>query len=152
MDKLVICIDMDNVLVDFESALKSLGVLTLEEYKGRYDEIPRIFGSMLPMKNAVESFKLLAKHHDVYIVSTAPWNNSSAWADKNEWVKRYLGDEGYKRLILTHHKNLIRGDYIIDDRTKNGVDTFQGHHLHFGTDSFPDWESVLEFFGLSLSQ
>ena len=37
------------------------------------------------------------------------------------------------------------GDYIIDDRLKNGVDKFDGKHIHFGTEEFTDWESVLKF-------
>jgi len=48
----------------------------------------------------------------------------------------------YKRLILSHHKHLNKGDYIIDDRTKNGVEHFEGEHIHFGTEQFPDWDSV----------
>lgn len=150
-NKPVVCIDMDNVLVDFESVLSEIEPVVLAEYAGRYDEIPNIFGKMKPMKNAVESFNILAKYFDVFIVSTAPWHNSTAWSDKNEWVKKYLGEAGFKRLILTHHKNLIRGEYIIDDRTKNGVDTFQGTHLQFGNSEFPDWESILKYFGLTLN-
>ncbi len=48
----------------------------------------------------------------------------------------------YKRLILTHHKNLNKGDYIIDDRTANGVDKFEGEHIHFGSEQYPDWQAV----------
>ena len=48
-------------------------------------------------------------------------------------------------LILSHPKNLNSGDYLIDDRTKNGADMFKGEHIHFGQDKFPDWESVLEY-------
>jgi len=32
--------------------------------------------------------------------------------------KKYLGESAHKRLILTHHKNLNHGDYLIDDRKK----------------------------------
>ena len=68
---------------------------------------------------------------DTYILSTSPWNNDSAPTDKLRWVKKYLGNVAYKRLILSHHKNLNIGDYLIDDRTKNGADRFRGEHLHF---------------------
>jgi hypothetical protein len=37
------------------------------------------------------------------------------------------------------------GDYLIDDRTKNGAGEFKGELIHFGTDKFPDWDSVLEY-------
>ena len=34
---------------------------------------------------------------------------------------------------------------LIDDRTKNGADLFPGEHIHFGTDTFPDWSAVLDY-------
>lgn len=52
---------------------------------------------------------------------------------------------GYKRLILTHHKDLNRGDFLIDDRTRHGADRFAGEHIHLGSDRFPDWPSVMEY-------
>ena len=55
------------------------------------------------------------------------------------------GDPAYKRLILTHNKQLNIGDYLIDDRTKNGAGEFTGEHIHFGTEKFPDWKSVLDY-------
>ena len=58
-------------------------------------------------------------------------------------MKKYLGDVAHKRLILSHNTNLNRGDYLIDDRTKNGAGEFQGELIHFGTSEFPDWNSVL---------
>ena len=65
--------------------------------------------------------------------------------DKLKWVKQYLGEVAYKRLILSHHKNLNMGDFLIDDRTKNGVSEFIGEHIHFGTESFPNWLAVKEY-------
>ena len=37
------------------------------------------------------------------------------------------------------------GDYLIDDRLANGVNLFKGEHIHFGSDKFPDWESVCSY-------
>ncbi len=54
-----------------------------------------------------------------------------------EWVQHYLGEAAHKRLILTHHKNLNRGEYLIDDRTKNGAGEFSGEHIVFGSAAFP---------------
>jgi len=136
---------MDNVLVDFESAVARLDEKTRKKYEGKLDEIPGIFSKMEPMEGAVESFILLSNHFDTYVLSTSPWENPSAWSDKLIWVKKYLGSYAYKRLILTHHKNLNSGDYLIDDRTKNGVDEFTGEHIHFDSERFPDWDSVLNY-------
>lgn len=52
---------------------------------------------------------------------------------------------GKKRLIITHNKGLNKGDYLIDDRLAKGVTDFDGEHIHFLTDRFPDWKSVLEY-------
>jgi len=141
----ILYIDMDNVLVDFKSALDIQSKETLEEYSGRADEIPNLFAQMQPMKDAVESFNKLSKMYDTYILSTAPWNNPTAWSDKLEWVKNHLGDAAYKRLILSHHKNLNKGDYLIDDRTKNGAGEFGGELILFGSEKFPDWQSVCTY-------
>lgn len=143
--KKIVYFDMDNVLVNFEHALQYIDTKTLLEYEGRYDEIPGLFKLMIPLKDAISSFNKISKEYDVYILSTAPWNNNSAWSDKHQWVKTYLGDAATKRLILSHHKNLLKGDYLIDDRLKNGVDKFEGIHIHFGTSSYPTWNSVVEY-------
>ena len=45
-------------------------------------------------------------------------------------------------MILSHHKNLNQGDYLIDDRTKNGAGKFQGEHVHFGTEQFANKRSL----------
>ena len=34
---------------------------------------------------------------------------------------------------------------MIDDRLKNGAAEFKGEHIHFGSDRFPNWESVVEY-------
>ena len=141
----ILYFDMDNVLVDFPSAFPKVSPKLLDEFEGRLDEIPNIFSLMEPLTGAIEAFQLLSKKFDSYILSTAPWENSSAWSDKNEWVKKYLGSTAYKRLILSHNKHLNIGDYLIDDRTANGADRFTGEHIHFGSERFPDWASVLRY-------
>ena len=141
----ILYIDMDNVLVDFPSAFKKLNKEKLKEYKGRLDEVPGIFSLMEPLEGAKDAFDVLAAEYDTYILSTAPWENPSAWSDKLLWVKNHLGNAAYKRLILSHHKNLNAGNFLIDDRTKNGSGEFGGEHIHFGTDKFPDWKTVVRY-------
>ena len=136
---------MDNVLVNFASAFPKLSSEILTEYDSRLDDIPDIFSLMEPIPGAVEAFKELSEKFDTYILSTSPWANPSAWSDKLIWVKNYLGPSANKRLILSHHKNLNAGDFLIDDRIKNGVNEFKGEHLHFGTSKFPDWNAVVAY-------
>ena len=97
---------------------------------------------MDPMPGALEAYRELVNHYDVYILSTSPWENDTAPGHKLQWVKKHLGQPAYKRLILSHHKHLNIGDYLIDDRLANGADRFPGEHIHFGTERFPDWDAV----------
>ena len=137
--------DMDNVLVDFESGIARLDEATRTAYSGRLDEVPGIFSLMDPMPGAIAAVHQLAKDFDVYILSTAPWKNPSAWADKVTWVTKYLDDVLHKRLILSHHKDFLKGDYLIDDRPKHGADSFEGEWIQFGSERFPDWKTVIEY-------
>ncbi len=136
---------MDNVLVDFKTGIEKCDEQTLLHYEGRLDEVPDIFSKMEPMKDAIESYKILSNHFDTYILSTSPWENHTAWSDKLKWVKKYLGKLSYKRLILTHHKNLNYGDFLVDDRTKNGAGEFKGELIQFGSSKFPNWIGVTEY-------
>ncbi|MCQ2277866.1 MAG: hypothetical protein MJZ62_01075 [Bacteroidales bacterium] len=161
MKKQIVFFDMDNVLVDFPSALELPEVkslmpqYTLSDGTTHFDDIPGIFSHMKPMEGAVEAVKTIAQKYKVYILSTAPWHNPSAWSDKLEWVKRHFDSEEeggvfYKRLILSHHKDLCyREDaYLIDDRpTKNGADRFGDNLLHFHKENgrFKTWNEVVEY-------
>jgi len=131
--------------VDFPTGIARITDSQRAEYEGRYDEVPGIFSLMDPLEGAIEAFHQLSAKYDTYILSTAPWENHTAWSDKLIWVKKHLGEPAYKRLILSHHKNLNAGDYLIDDRLKNGADRFAGEHIHFKTDEFPDWKSVCDY-------
>lgn len=86
----------------------------------------------------------LEKHLDVYILSTAPWHNVHSWSQKRIWVERHLPSM-HKKLILTHHKHQLMGDYLIDDRLKNGAAEFKGEHIHIFQEKFPTWQSVLNY-------
>lgn len=145
MEKKRLFFDMDNVLVDLASGISRIDDATKQKYEGRLDEVPGIFALMDPMPGAIEAVHQLAEKYDVYILSTAPWNNPSAWSDKVEWVTKYLDDVLHKRLILSHHKDLVKGDYLIDDRSKHGVDTFEGEWIQFGSGKFPNWDAVLKY-------
>jgi 5'-nucleotidase len=143
--KKVVYVDMDNVLVNFQSGLNKMDEDVLSKFKGHEDDIPNLFSLMDPVPGAIDAFNFLSEHFDAYILTTSPWENITALQDKRNWVKKHLPEKGYKRLIITHHKNLNKGDYIIDDRTARGVDKFEGEHIHFDTKAFPDWKTVLDY-------
>jgi 5'-nucleotidase len=166
MTKKILYVDMDNVIVDFQTGIDRLPEPVLRNHiasaglnsKGEpknLDDVPGIFGLMDPMPLAIESITELSKMFDLYILSTSPWNNPSAWTDKISWVHRHFGTEEsspvYKRLILSHHKNLNDGHFLVDDREANGAKEFGeregSEHIHFGQGDFPSWESVVQYLG-----
>ena len=145
MSKKRLYFDMDGVIVDFASALELQSEETLKEYEGRLDEIPGLFSQMKPMPGALEAVRRLNETYDCYILSTAPWNNPSAWSDKVAWITEHLDDVFHKKMIITHCKHLCKGDYLIDDRDKHGASEFEGEWIHFGSERFPNWGTVLEY-------
>ena len=147
--KKIIYFDMDGVLVDLAAkiATYSKDFIDACQKDDTVDCIPDLFLDPPPMAGAVDAFNKFVNSdkYNVYILSTAPWENPSAWMHKRLWVDKYLGEGAYKRLILSHNKNLNMGDYLIDDRTKNGAGEFSGELIQFGSDDYPDWETVLNY-------
>lgn len=150
MTKRIVYIDMDGTLVDFWSGVSRVDPEVSAPYLARNhpDEIPGVYALMDPMPGAVEAFIELADRFDAYILSTAAWHNPSAWTDKLEWVKRTWGADEFspvfKRLILSHHKDLNRGDILIDDNAMHGAAEFHGEWIQFGSSTYPDWAAVLD--------
>ena len=50
--------------------------------------------------------------------TSAPWGNPQSLTDKRFWLEDYL-EFIHKKLFTTHRKDLLIGDYLIDDRLKN---------------------------------
>lgn len=149
MKKPIIYIDMDGVLVDFESALTKVPPEMLEKSAGEYDNIPGVFALMEPMSVAIEAVDKLKEKYDLYVLSSSPWENLTALGDKLAWVKKYFGGEErenifFRKVIFSSAKQLSRGDILIDDRLAKGASEFAGRHIHFGSTQFPDWQSVLD--------
>jgi len=139
MSKQILYIDMDGVLVDFDDTINKYKEVCEKPHR----EVPWIFSVMQPMPGAVEAWYKLSWIFDCYILSTPPWRNPVAWQDKRIWVEKHFGESAYKKLILTHRKDLAIGDYLIDDRTSNGAKDFQGKFIQFGTPKFPNWDAIL---------
>jgi len=149
MKQKIVYVDMDNTIVDFRSGIEKLSKEDQEKFKDNLDDHPEIFALMEPIDGAIEALKELNNHFDLYILSTAPWDNPNAWKQKRDWIGKYFGDKKkdvfYKKVILSHYKNLNKGDYLIDDRPNNGAENFEGEWIKFGSKKYPDWEAVTKF-------
>jgi len=150
MDKKIVYVDMDGVLVDLVGWVNKNYLPEYIESTGIgniVDMNAMAFYDPEPIKDAIESFNNLCKNpnFDVWILSTAPWANPEAWKAKRIWVENNLGPGAYKRLILTHNKSLMKGDYLIDDRDSNGASDFEGEHIKFGKEGFETWKEVITY-------
>ena len=144
----IIYIDLDGVVADFEKGRLQHPLSTITPYIGRPDKLPGVYENLDPITDSIESVTELFNNpdFDVYFLSSAPWDNPEAWTHKRLWVAKYFDVKIIrKRLILSHHKQLLIGDYLIDDNEWNGASEFQGKWIHFGSNEFPDWETVSNY-------
>jgi 5'-nucleotidase len=91
--KKVLYIDMDGVIVDFDSAFERIDPAVLESYRGNEDQIPDLFSLMTPMPGAIEAVTELAMLFDTYVLSTVPWHNISGASQKIQWIQNHFGAE-----------------------------------------------------------
>lgn len=143
----LVYIDLDGVVADFVSAMNAHALINELSFNKDPDTIPGLFRSLKPIESAISSVEKLlhSEKYEVYFLSTAPWNNPSAWTDKRLWLAEQFGDIINRRLILTHRKDLVKGDILIDDRPNNGTKDFEGELIKFGSDEYPNWDSVINY-------
>lgn len=132
--KKILYIDLDGPCADYDKAK----VIKNPAY-------PLFFLRLEIVDGALEAVTQLNELFDIYFLSTAPWSNPSSWMEKRLWVEEKFGKFAKKRLILSHNKGLLRGDFLIDDRLVNGVTEFNGEHIHFGTKQYPNWNVIIEY-------
>lgn len=150
MSKKILYIDMDGVICQFNKAIKQLSPTTdTSIFSEEVNEIcrlnPNIFHTLEPLEDAIESVKELCEHFEVYFLSCPMWHVPLSFIGKRLWVEEHLGKIAENRLILTHRKDLVIGDYLVDDMIRHGVAEFKGEHIHFGTEKFPDWKTTLTY-------
>ena len=135
--KKIVFIDMDGVLVDFKDAIETAYHINPEykkKFKNNPDEIKGIFKNPKPIDGAIDAVIRLANSgkYDLFIATATPWENPKAAMHKRLWIEKYFGDLFLKKMFTTHRKDLLIGDYLIDDRLKNGASEFRGELLSFG--------------------
>lgn len=148
MKKLLIYVDMDGIITDllqkwleainkkhhtnytvgdvtdWDVGKSLFGANGHKVYK--YITQPMFFYDLEPLPGsvtAVEALQVLG--HDVNIL-TAPASDHCA-TEKLLWLKKYFPFINHKNVHITHRKDLLMGDVLIDDRGKN-CEEYQAAH------------------------
>jgi len=141
--KKIMYIDMDGVISDFSREHK-----ILEEEQGRAIHRPDLhvdYGKLQAIPGAKDALIKLNKDFDIFIASTPPWSRPDMWAAKRRWIEQHF-PYLKRKLILTHRKDLLIGDVLIDDSRWRGQPDFQGTWIWFGHNQrCLDWPSTLEY-------
>jgi len=150
-------IDMDGVIVNLGDEIKKWmdeHQIVAHRFKDNPDHIHGLFRNPKPIKDAVSAINKLndSGKFEMFILTAAPWGNPDAATDKRYWIEQYFGTLFHKRMIITHRKDLLIGDYLIDDSKANGAGEFKGELISFGIDfktgvpnKFKNWKEVLDY-------
>ena len=153
---MIILIDMDEVISDFEGGLRDIweqkyphtplfkGGVRDTFYIGSGDDQGRselvfkiihsegFFESLKPIQGAKEAIdEMHALGHYVFIVTSPGVSYPNAASEKYRWIEKHFGQYMLERLIITPAKQMVKGDFLIDDRPE------------FAYADYAEWEHVL---------
>jgi len=86
--------------------------------------VPGFWAGMEIMPGAKEVMDHMMKYHEVYIATAAFWGDTCI-PEKVRWIRNHLRKFDLNNLIFTQHKELLKGDVIIDDKPKT-LTMFEG--------------------------
>ena len=135
-----IYIDMDGVITDFKKG---------QEYQGyKLSKRPDLvvnYRTLPVMEGATKALAKLNAAHEIFVASTPPWTRPEVWGHKREWLEEHF-PYLKRKLILTHRKDLLIGDVLIDDTRFRGQPDFKGNWFWFNKDwSNRNWNACLEY-------
>ncbi len=144
--KTIIYVDLDDTLCDYKGAFECLKESSPEiafpqSQQGFYE-------GLKPLSDAIGAFHWLCKQaqFDVYILTAPSIYNPLCYSEKRRWVEQHLGIEHVHRLIISYHKNLLIGDYLIDDKAEGrGQESFEGELIHFGASGLRTWRDIKRY-------
>jgi|TARA_R110001592_G_scaffold335655_2_gene620574 5'(3')-deoxyribonucleotidase len=130
-------IDMDGVISNFAKAAKEQG-------NGNRPDLYVDYRNLEVMPGAKDALMQLNIDFDIFIASTPPWSRPECWGHKREWIEEHF-PWLKRKMILTHRKDLLIGDILIDDSRWRGQPDFKGNWLWFGTaQKCLNWQDTLE--------
>ena len=92
-----------------------------------------------------EALRQLNQDFDVFIATTPPWSRPEVWGYKRDWIVKHF-PWLKRKMFLTHRKDLLIGDMLIDDSRWRGQPDFKGHWFWFNKDwDNRNWNACLEY-------
>ena len=136
MKKYTLLIDQDDVLAEYiqgvtqaynekyNTCISAKECVSWDLYQVFGEEVetvmhePDLFRKLEPVKDAIEVFKRLYTSNlfEMYIVTAA---NAKSVPAKVEWIKEHLPFFPIDRVIICQRKNMIKGDFLLDDGMHN---------------------------------
>ena len=141
--KLIVFVDMDGVLADFDGAITS-GVENdpPEMFK------PGFFRNLKVMDGAIDGVaQLLANPKlEVYVGSKMTSKVTTCATEKMEWIREYFPGL-LRHMVLCCDKKLLRGNFLVDDDIDRWGHSFKGAFIHFDrTKPKQEWQRISNFF------
>ena len=144
MNKYRIFIDMDGVIANFEKAAEDMALEKGVPKLSRPDLFVN-YRNLDVIDGAIEAVAKLNADHEVFIASTPPWTRPEVWGHKREWIGEHF-PYLKRKIILTHRKDLLIGDILIDDSRYRGQPDFQGEWYWFNKNwDNRNWNACLEW-------
>lgn len=137
MDRKTLLVDMDAIIADLASEWyrrynvkynKNLRVEDVKEWDVKkttndarvYGVLkdPGLYLNLRPFQAGLDALEKLSGKFDVFLL-TAAISAPQILADKAIWVQKYMPWFSAKNFFTGYHKELVRGDFFIDDAPKN---------------------------------
>ncbi len=141
-----VILDMDGVLADIYTQMinyhqnstgeivnyqDTIGLSEMEAFPDglTYINEPGFFRTLPVIEDSIDGVKYLNDHYKLYIVSSAMQFPNSL-REKYDWLEEHFPFLDWKQIVLCGSKELIKGDFMIDDHPKN-LDFFEGEKIIF---------------------
>ncbi len=125
----LVYIDMDDTIADFTGAdVFKNGFEVSHMYE------PGFFIGLKPVEGSLMAVRQIIRlGYDVHILSQPVAESAHSYSEKIQWIGLYF-PELISKIHLTQHKNLFKGDYLVDDNQAKWKDAFEangGKFIHF---------------------
>jgi 5'(3')-deoxyribonucleotidase len=125
MKKKIVYIDMDDTIADFFKAAYDIGPngIWIDESRMYIDGF---FENLEPIAGALEGVRRLLRkpEYDVWICTQPLAESAASYIEKVRWINKWFPELNGK-IVMTQHKGLCLGEYLIDDNPGKWKEKFE---------------------------